>query len=282
MMKKNPNSPSPHYGEGRGEVVKGRDEGLKQWYQAVLPLDAPLDRYYRIPGFLGSAEQNGAQILYFEKRPAIARLLKDLKLAVLSEGDWRELWRDYFQPTPFAGFTVVPPWLKDKGDLIINPGRGFGTGHHETTATVAELMREALADRLVKSLLDVGTGSGILAIAAKKLRPDLSVTAIDNDPDAVENAAENLERNGLAGSIRLSVTPLSRFRKPYDIVVANIISGTLIRLSKELQKKSLRYLLLSGILQHEQGSFTAQMALAGFRQVTTGRRGEWVSFLFKR
>ncbi len=252
------------------------------WYQAIVPIDAPLDRYYQMPGFLGSAEQNGAQILYFEKRPEVARLLKDLKLAVLSEGDWQELWRDYFQPTPFAGFTVVPPWLKNKGDLIINPGRGFGTGHHETTATVAELMRGVLDDTSLKTLLDVGTGSGILAIAAKKIRPDLAVTAIDNDPDAVENAAENLERNGLAGRIRLSVTPLVRFRKPYDIVVANIISGTLIQLSEELQKKSLRYLLLSGILQHEQDPFLAQMNLAGFRQVTTGRRGEWVSFLFKR
>lgn len=252
------------------------------WYQAILPLDAPLDRYYRIPGFLGSAEKDGAQILYFEKQPEVARLLKDLKLAVLSEGDWQELWRDYFQPTPFAGFTVVPPWLKDKGDLVINPGRGFGTGHHETTATVAELMRDVLADRSVKSLLDVGTGSGILAIAAKKLRPDLAVTAIDNDPEAIENAAENLERNGLAGDIRLSVTPLSRFRKPYDIVVANIISGTLIQLSKELQKKSLRYLLLSGILQHEQESLPALMDLRRFRLINTGRRGEWVSLLFKR
>ncbi|HOW52031.1 MAG TPA: 50S ribosomal protein L11 methyltransferase [bacterium] len=252
------------------------------WYQAILPLDAPLDRYYQIPGFLGSAEKEGAQILYFEKRPDIARRLKELKLAVLSEGDWQELWRDYFQPTPFAGFTVVPPWLENKGDLIINPGRGFGTGHHETTATVAELMRGVLGDTSLKTLLDVGTGSGILAIAAKKIRPDIAVTAIDNDPDAVENAAENLDHNGLAGKIRLSVTPLARFKKPYDIVVANIISGTLVQLSKELQKKSLRYLLLSGILQHEQGSFIPRMDLAGFRLINTGKRGEWVSFLFKR
>jgi ribosomal protein L11 methyltransferase len=272
----------PVEGEGRDEGLKQRDEGLKQWYQAILPLEAPLDRYYTIPGFLGSAEKDGAQILYFEKRPEVARLLRDLNLAVLSEGDWEEKWREYFQPTPFAGFTVVPPWHADKGDLIINPGRGFGTGHHETTAGIAELLRDLLADRTLKTLLDVGTGSGILAIAAKKIRPDLRITAIDNDPDALENAAENLERNGLTGEIRLSVTPLARFKKPYDIVVANIISGTLIQLSKELQKKSLRYLLLSGILQHEQETFPAQMGLAGFRLVTSGRRGEWVSFLFKR
>lgn len=252
------------------------------WYQAVVPIDHPLDRYYGIPGFLGSAEIDGRQMLYFEKSDSTARLLKDLDLALISEGDWEEKWRDYFRPTPFAGFTVVPPWLETRGDLIINPGRGFGTGRHETTLLVAETLRDLLADRSLKSLLDVGTGSGILAIAAKKMRPDLAVTAIDNDPDAVENAAENLERNHLAGAVRLSLTPLSRFRRPYDIVVANIISGTLIELSTELRKKTLSYLLLSGILLTERDDLLPRLDTAGFRLLSSGVRGEWTSLLFQR
>lgn len=261
---------------------EGRDEGLKQWYQAVLPLDAPLDRYYGIPGFLGSVEREDRQVLYFEKNAVVSRRLKELDLAVIREGDWEEKWRDYFRPTPFAGFTVVPPWLAGQGDLIINPGRGFGTGRHETTLLVAETLRDLLADRSLKSLLDVGTGSGILAIAAKKLRPDLAVTAIDNDPDAIENAAENLARNDLSGSVRLSLTPLSRFRRPYDIVVANIISGTLVELSAELRKKTLSYLLLSGILLTERDDLLPRLDTAGFRLLSSGVRGEWVSLLFKR
>ena len=148
------------------------------WFRVTLPPGATLDRYYAVPGFLGAVEEEERTILYFERTAAVARRLRGLVPEIITKGDWRELWREYFGPTPFAGFTVVPPWLKEQGDLVINPGEGFGTGHHETTALCGETLRSLLADRSLRSLLDVGTGSGILAITAKKMRPDLAVTAI--------------------------------------------------------------------------------------------------------
>ncbi len=252
------------------------------WYQISLPTDSPLHRYYDIPGFLGAAEYDDRTVLYFEKHPQVARRLRGLQPTVIAKGDWEERWREYFRPIPFAGFTVVPPWLADQGDLVINPGEGFGTGHHETTALCGEMLHDLLGDDTLTSLLDVGTGSGILAIAAKKMRPDLAVTAVDNDPAALRNAAENLELNGLSGRIALSVTPIARLKRRYDVVVANIVSSTLITLSRHLQQKTLRYLLLSGILRTEQGTFPALMNLDGFRLVSSVGRGEWAAFLFER
>jgi len=253
----------------------------RAWYQVTLPPATLLDPFYTLPGFLGAVEYEDRTIVYFEQSPLVARRLKHLSPIVITDGDWEERWRTYFQPTSFAGFTVVPPWLREKGDLIVNPGEGFGTGHHETTRLCGEIARSLLTDVTIRSFLDVGTGSGILAIAAKKMRPDLAVTAIDNDPAALRNAAENIALNGLTGAIRISATPLIRLRKPHDLVVANIISSTLISLSEELRKKTLRYLVLSGILQHEVSTFPAQMKLDGFRLVSSVVRGEWAAFLYE-
>ncbi len=278
-----PERPLPRHRTGRPSSAKEKENGKSsdRWYQVSLSSDSPLDRYYDMPGFLGAVEHDDHTILYFEGKPEIFRQIKHLHPSIVTKGDWEERWRDYFRPLPFAGFTVVPPWLADQGDLIINPGEGFGTGHHETTALCGDMLRSLLTDRTISSLLDVGTGSGILAIAAKKMRPDLRVTAIDNDPDALRNAAENIEMNGLTGAIALSTTPLSRLRKRYDIVVANIISSTLIALSPHLQQKTLRYLLLSGILHTEQRTFPALMNFDGFRLASSVRRGEWMAFLFE-
>ena len=138
---------------------------MNQWYQAVVPRDYSIERFFQIEGFLGSMERENVMVLYFEKNDIIRKMLEDLDLTVISEGDWVEKWREYFVPVSVGQITVVPPWRRKEGNVVINPSRGFGTGHHETTKISINLIEEVLKkDNCVTSMMDVGTGSGILAI----------------------------------------------------------------------------------------------------------------------
>jgi len=255
---------------------------MNQWYQIALPKDCPTDKFLEIDGFLGSEEKENAVILYFEKNENVRNQLQEYNISVISDGDWKELWREYFVPIKIGSLTVVPPWKKDEGDIIINPARGFGTGHHETTKLALGFVEELLKkDSEIKTLIDVGTGSGILAIAAEKLKTGIVATAIDNDPDALENAAENIELNGVSG-IELSGEPLYTFNGKYDLVIANIISSVLYFLSDDLKRLTSKWLILSGVLTSESPVFTERMGLQDFELVAKKDENEWSAYLLKR
>ena len=197
---------------------------MNEWYQITVSKETPVDKFIEIDGFLGCEEKDDGFILYFAKNETTEKILKDYNLSTISDGDWRETWREYFVPVKIGSLTVVPPWKKDEGDIIINPARGFGTGHHETTKLALGFVEKLLKkDNEINTLMDVGTGSGILAIAAEKLKNGIKATAIDNDLDALENAAENIELNNVSG-IELSGEPLYKFSGKYDLVIANIIA----------------------------------------------------------
>lgn len=255
---------------------------MSKWYQIIIPRDYPIDHFLNSPHFLGSVEKEDVVIAYFEKNDEAKALLEGMDFSVITEDDWEEKWKEYFRPIDFAGFKVVPPWLKEQGNLIINPARGFGTGHHETTALAAELMTKALNNKDILSMIDIGTGSGILAVAAKKINPAITVTAVDNDTDALENALENLELNGLEGKVKVTDTPLNDIDGEFDLVVANIISSTLLELSDEIKKKTKKYLVLSGILEKEKNLFITNMSFEGFSIIENESKGEWTGFLILR
>lgn len=256
---------------------------LNEWYQAIVPKDYFIDKFYQVEGFLGCMEKDKVMVLYFEKRDSVLELLKGLDISVITEGDWVENWKEYFVPVKMGSFTVVPPWRAKEGNLIINPARGFGTGHHETTKLAEGLIEEVLrTDDTVKSLIDVGTGSGILAIAASKLRKDIEIKAIDNDCDAIENAFENLMLNDVVARIELSDTPLFKHKRPFDVVAANIISSVLYFLSDDLKRLSSRWLVLSGILDSESDTFLQKMELEDFELIKKVKDSEWNGFLLKR
>lgn len=123
---------------------------------------------------------------------------------------------------------------------------------------------------------------GILAISALKIKPRIQVTAIDNDTDALENTFENVLLNDLVNSIEISSEALFKFEKPYDIVVANIISSVLYFLADDLKRLSSRWLVLSGIIKSESDAFLKKMDLNDFELVKTINDNEWVGFLLKR
>ncbi len=131
-------------------------------------------------------------------------------------------------------------------------------------------------------MMDVGTGSGILSVAALKMKPDLEVTAIDNDSDALENAFENAMLNDCMDSINISREPLFKFEKPSDLVVANIISSVLYFLSEDIKRLSSKWLILSGIIDSETGDFLKKMGLENFELIRKVQKNEWNGFLLKR
>ena len=164
----------------------------------------------------------------------------------------------------------------------MKPARAFGTGHHATTAGVLRALEQLFAERPFRRALDVGTGSGILAIAMKLLGAQ-TVSAIDNDPEALENAHENAQLNQLEHELEFSSAALNAMRRRYDLIVANILAPTLIEMAPTLTRLLARdgRLILSGILAREAGEVLRSYRPA-LRCVSIGRNRGWATMVMRR
>lgn len=207
--------------------------------------------------------------------------------ATIVDPGWATMWQKRFEPFPIGKrFLIVPPWDRaasnGRDQIVIQPGQAFGTGHHGSTRGTLLILEELFEHRRFDRALDVGTGSGILAIAMRKLGVD-NVTAIDLDAIALDNAVENAELNKLDGSVRFSVAPLTSIRGRFDLITANILSSVLIPMAPDV-KRRLRpggSLVLAGILAPEVDSVTAAYAPElKLRRVRADRT--WRALLFER
>ena len=206
-----------------------------------------------------------------------------LSTGSIREEDWAENWKQYFKPFRVSEHLVVKPtwetWDKQSGDLIIelDPGMAFGTGTHETTALCIELIEQYYRGG---KLLDVGTGSGILAIAAALLGAR-QVVGVDIDPDAVRVAKENVEHNGLAGAIEVRKGDLLQgLSQQFDFAVANILAPVICMLAKPLKKhltKNGRF-VCSGIIAEAEQDVNTALLDAGYIIDEIQRKGDWVAF----
>lgn len=194
----------------------------------------------------------------------------------------------YFKPTQISPRIIVhPPWDKPVADgmtlIEIDPGMAFGTGTHETTRLCLRGIDELLLAHPIQSVLDVGTGSGILAIAAARLGAT-HLIAIDNDPIAVTATRENVERNELAVPIVASTKPLDQFTDTFDLVVANILATVIKRLKVELYRTTAEggFLLLSGILETERRSVEETFLELGANHLRSETMGDWCSILLQK
>jgi ribosomal protein L11 methyltransferase len=204
---------------------------------------------------------------------------------------WRDEWKKHFEPFRICdGVVVRPPWRQYEprtGEQVIElePGRAFGTGLHETTSLIAEILADNAGHLRGSPVLDVGTGSGILSLVALALGAT-TARAIDVDPDAVLVTRENAERNGLAGRVEADGAPLATIAAPYPYVMANIDARTLVELAPLLAKRVAAggRLVLSGILTPE--ASPAQLedvkaAYAAFRVEEVRRKGEWIAMALR-
>lgn len=204
---------------------------------------------------------------------------------------WRDEWKKHFEPFRLCGSLVVrPPWRSydaksDETVIVLEPGRAFGTGLHETTRLVAEALAER-GDRLKgASVLDVGCGSGILSLAALALGA-ATVRAIDVDPDAVDVTRENAERNGLADRVRADATLAADVTEAFPIVLANIEAMPLIALAPSLVRRTAPggLLVLSGILAPDvaPGQWpSVERAYGALRVEDVQQKGEWIAAVLR-
>lgn len=202
---------------------------------------------------------------------------------------WRDAYKQFFAPFALTnGIVVVPPWVEghrvepDQRVLWMDPGRAFGTGLHSTTRLVAEALQKRAGLLAGARVFDVGTGSGVLALVALLLGA-ASAVAVDNDPDVLEVAIENAGRNGLAGNIEVSATPLADVTGTFPIVFANIRATTLVDMTRDLHNRLTPdgVLILSGILAGERAEVEAAFVADGFVVEEVTHRGEgedaWVA-----
>ncbi|MGH2877358.1 MAG: 50S ribosomal protein L11 methyltransferase [Solirubrobacteraceae bacterium] len=199
--------------------------------------------------------------------------------------DWSERWRSFHRPLQIGGrLTVRPPWEppgETELDVVIDPGQAFGTGAHATTRLCLELMLDA-ADRRGDgggSLVDVGCGSGVLAIVAAKLG-FAPVTALDLDRAAIAATSENAARNGVTVETRL--LDMRHEQVPgADLVVANVLAPPLIAWAGA-QRTLAPALILSGLLAGEADRVAEAFGAHGMRELERRESGEWAALMLAR
>jgi ribosomal protein L11 methyltransferase len=218
------------------------------------------------------------------------RRVGELQVVERAEEDWANAWKEHYRPLRAGRRTIIaPPWHEYDAEsaddivVILDPGMAFGTGTHPSSRLCLMALEQQVKPG--DSVFDVGTGSGILAIAAAKLGAG-KVDAVDIEPVAVRSVAENAERNGVSAQIRTalgSADPNGEFQGPYDIVVANIISRVLVELSSGLSKavKPGGTLILSGVIESREPLVREAFEPRGFRMIVREQIDDWVGITYR-
>jgi ribosomal protein L11 methyltransferase len=202
--------------------------------------------------------------------------------------EWKDKWKEGFKAFRASDRVVVrPAWdpgerlEKREGDIVIaiDPGMAFGTGTHETTAMCLDQLERCV--RFGASVLDIGTGSGILAIAAVMLGAS-RVTAVEYDADAAASASSNIATNGVSDSVDLvegDIRELAETIGAHDVVVANVTSGLIDRIAGSLPALVARggKLVVSGLLVSDEKRVRDALKGAGFAVNSPETRGEWLT-----
>ncbi|MGN8224332.1 50S ribosomal protein L11 methyltransferase [Gracilimonas sp. BCB1] len=228
------------------------------------------------------------------KREQIEKLLMNfggessiLSEKIIPDQNWNETWEKTIQPQAIGRFYVHPTWsttgadVSDKIELMIDPKMAFGTGYHATTRVMLEWLPEVISEG--DKILDAGTGTGILAIAALKLGAE-SAFGFDIDEWSETNAQENILLNEVKNfEVKLGSTEVIPEGEKYDVILANINRNALIGLIPEL----LRYLneggklLISGLLEEDEPVMLKQEALEKLTHRDTRQHKEWIAILFE-
>lgn len=237
-----------------------------------------------MPGTPELPEGRGRAIAHFADREAAeasARTLRAEPPLEVPERDWSIAWRAHHRTMRVGPRSWVhPPWEQPPPSAVavtIDPGMAFGTGSHPTTALCLERCDELLAELGGGDVLDVGTGSGVIALLAKKLGAG-RVVGTENDPVALEAARQGAELNGISGVEWMLVPDPARVPGRFQIVVANILLNTLEELAKAIASKVAPggRLVLSGLLSAQADLALRAYQEEGLRPLQRKEREGWV------
>lgn len=236
-----------------------------------------------------SPEEHPAEILgMFRERLDASGIGYTLDTAGVEQEDWQNGWKKYYHSMEIGRrLAVVPSWeeyenTENRAVMSLDPGMAFGTGTHETTNLCLEALDEAV--RGGERLLDIGTGSGILAIAALLLGAD-SAEGVDIDPMCVRTAGENARRNKVQDCFKVLVGDLSdKASGQYDIITANIVAAAILSLAPHLPAlmKPETLFIASGIIDTKKDEVIAGLEKAGLTVVDVREKRGWECILARK
>ncbi len=262
--------------EGSPGVAQEEISGFRQSIKAYFPHDHTWPaRRKRIRSYFRSVCQTG---------------LCSFRSRVIRDEKWAESWKENFRPlrvTP--GLVIKPPWesyTPTRGERIIeiDPGMAFGTGSHPTTQICLRFLEETISSFPgCASILDVGTGSGILAIAARILGGK-RIVALDIDPLAIENARKNASANDVKRGIDFRNVSPQKLRGQFDMILANLLPQELLPLSPVLPRRLQEWgvLIVSGFLTRQEREIAFAFDAAGMKMAGSRRIKGWAGFVMKK
>lgn len=208
--------------------------------------------------------------------------VRDMNVRAVPDRDWLAEWKESWQPVTVGRFVITPPWIEvpenqERLVIAIEPGMAFGTGTHETTRLCLAALEKHFAGN---SFLDIGTGTGILAIAAAKMNPTARIHACDTDAEAVSIAIENARINKVADRITFTVGSINDETASADLVCANLTADVIIQLAPTLLQVTCGRLILSGILVEQVTAVVDRLFECGVSQeVEKLYDGEWAALI---
>ncbi len=292
--------------ESLASSLRSHPSSLRLWYAVDVSLSAEASEAVEYAlmeaGALGTESKSLSEGLvqvsaYFPEIPEIesarralldalkiyglpSSSVREMSLREVADRDWLGEWKKSWQPVVAGRFLIAPPWSElnetDRTVIRIEPGMAFGTGTHETTRLCLAAIEKYFEGG---SFLDVGTGTGILAIAAALLFPSARVEACDTDADAVRIARENARLNGVE-RIEFRVGSVEETTRSAETVCANLTADVILPLLPALMSVTCGHLILSGILETQTELVLASLRELGIAEpLEVTRDGEWVAII---
>ncbi|MGO8760959.1 MAG: 50S ribosomal protein L11 methyltransferase [Desulfobaccales bacterium] len=267
---------------GRGVIIEEEN----------VPAGGALIRAYFRPEEYGAWQRQEMQD-YIKRLSSYELYPLGLEVRQVAEEDWAEAWKAHFKPLKVtANLVIRPPWEEyaaQPGETVITiyPGMAFGTGRHASTLLCLRALEQVWEERRPRAgspwqVLDVGTGTGILALTAARYGAE--VLAIDLDPEAVAAALENVRLNNLIDRVWVEETPLTALRQQFGLILANITAPDLLQLAEALTARLLSdgVLIISGFLAEDAASLEARYQGLGLHKTGFITQEDWGALIFRR
>jgi len=286
-------------------TMEQRKESLQMYHQLSIKISnafkKALSKKLAALGCLGLIEQDRSIIAYFHSSADILTINRELAIleslfgkagyknafsfdhTIIPDEDWNSSWKKSFRPINIGdGFTILPPWgkkVRDRINLIIDPAMAFGTGHHGTTRSCLVLMEQYAKGNQKRLFLDVGTGTGILAIAARHLGYQ-RVMALDTDPLAVDATKKNAALNRATG-IDVVCGTIEDIKDTFDTIAANLVTDVLVRTAPSfaVHLDVGGIAILSRMLMGQERTVIRAMQGAGLSLIRRYHDEKWVSLV---